>query len=294
MKPMQDYTQCDLCAMPETVSDKTLKAVVASSEREFENETFTVWQCQHCKSIHALEGVDLAHYYSKYGLHAQEEPDSVTRFFFGRKLKWLEKAGMHKGQHILDYGCGGGHFLRYLQEQGYLHARGYDPFTAQYADQSVLEQRYDMVMSSDVIEHDIDVVGHLEMLMSLTQPTGAVYIETPDALAIDLTQVAAHRQILQQPFHRHILPHTWLIQQAEQRHWEVAQIAHHPFFHSAIPFLNVPAMDHYWDTYGGLSTLNEGYRWQALLSPKYWYLGLFGALLYTKDEVQLVLRRKPA
>lgn len=289
---MQDYTQCTLCANPETVSATTLKAAIASSEREFENEKFTVWQCKNCKSIHALEGVDLAHYYSKYGLHEQNEPDSVTRFFFGRKLKWLEKAGMRKDQQILDYGCGGGHFLRFIQEKGYTHASGYDPFTEKYADKAALDKRYDMVMSSDVIEHDIDVVFHLETLMGLTTPTGQVYIETPDALAIDLKQIEQHRQILQQPFHRHIVPHTWLIEQAQQRQWKVGQIARHPFFHSRIPFLNVPAMDHYWDTYGGLETLNEGYRWSSLLSPKYWYLGLFGSFIYTKDEVQLVLRRQ--
>lgn len=291
MKPMQDYTQCDLCAAPETLTAETLQAVVASSEREFENEQFTVWQCGNCKSIHAKEGVDLGHYYSKYGLHEQTEPDAVTRFFFGRKLKWLEKAGLRKDQLVLDYGCGGGHFLRFMQEKGYKGAYGYDPFTEQYADKAALDRRYDMVMSSDVIEHDIDVVAHLETLMMLTTPTGAVYIETPDALAIDLTHIEQHRQILQQPFHRHILPHTWLVEQAQQRGWKVAQIARHPFFHSRIPFLNVPAMDHYWDKYGGLTVLNEGYRWSALLSPKYWFLGLFGSFIYTKDEVQLVLRR---
>ncbi|WMP19418.1 class I SAM-dependent methyltransferase [Thiothrix lacustris] len=289
---MQEYTQCTLCDTPKTVSQTTLKASIASSEREFENEKFTVWQCKNCQSIHALEGVDLAHYYSKYGLHEQNEPDSVTRFFFGRKLKWLEKAGIRKDQAILDYGCGGGHFLRFMKEKGYTNAHGYDPFTEQFADKNILDWRYDMVMSSDVIEHDIDVVSHLETLMRLTTPNGAVYIETPDALAINLNNIEQHRQILQQPFHRHILPHTWLIKQAQQRGWKVAQIARHPFFHSRVPFLNVPAMDHYWDTYGGLETLNEGYRWSSLLSPKYWYLGLFGSFIYTKDEVQLVLRHE--
>ncbi len=292
MKPIFDYTQCDLCASPETLSPTTLQAAVPSSEREFENERFTVWQCGNCQCIHALEGVDLGHYYSQYGLHEQNEPDRVTRFFFGRKLKWLQKAGMAKEHRVLDYGCGGGHFLRFLQENGYKYAQGYDPFTKEFADTKALEQRYDVVMSSDVIEHDISVTSHLETLTGLATENGFIYIETPDALSIDLNNVVQHRQILQQPFHRHILTHTWIIDQMNQRGWEVAQIARHPFFHSWIPFLNVPAMDHYWDTYGGLSTLNEGYRWSALLSPKYWYLGLFGVFIYGKDEVQLVLRRQ--
>uniref|UniRef100_UPI000B357489 class I SAM-dependent methyltransferase n=1 Tax=Crenothrix polyspora TaxID=360316 RepID=UPI000B357489 len=240
----------------------------------------------------ALEGVDLGHYYSQYGLHEQNEADSVTRFFFGRKLNWLQKAGINKEHRILDYGCGGGHFLKFLQENGYKNAQGYDPFTEQFADTAALDQRYDVVMSSDVIEHDTAVLAHLETLIGLSADNGFIYIETPDALAIDLSNVAAHRQILQQPFHRHILTHTWIIEQMAQKGWEVAQIARHPFFHSWIPFLNVSAMDHYWDTYGGLSTLNEGYRWSALLSLKYWYLGLFGALIYGKDEVQLILRPK--
>lgn len=293
MKPLHDYTQCELCASPETLSPTTLQAIIPSSEREFENEQFTVWQCGNCKCIHALEGVDLGHYYSQYGLHEQNEPDRVTRFFFGRKLKWLQKAGMSKEHRILDYGCGGGHFLRFLREKGYKHAHGHDPFTKEFAETKALDQRYDVVLSSDVIEHDISVIAHLETLIGLTAENGFIYIETPDALSIDLNNVAQHRQILQQPFHRHLLTHTWIIAQMNQRDWDVAQLARYPFFHSWIPFLNVPAMDHYWDTYGGLSTLNERYRWSALLSPKYWYLGLFGALIYAKDEVQLIFRPKP-
>lgn len=291
MKPLDDYTLCDLCHAPETFSSDTLQAVVASSEREFENERFTVWQCGNCKSIHAKEAVDLAHYYSHYGLHDKAEPDAITRFFFGRKLKWLEKAGMHKQQRVLDYGCGGGQFLRYLRENGYKNAFGYDPFTAEFADPNTLAQRYDMVMSSDVIEHDTSVVAHLDALIGLCAAGGGIYIETPDALSIDLRKIEEHRQILQQPFHRHILPHTWLMTQMQQSGWHVAQMARQPFFHSWIPFLNVPAMDHYWNAYGGLSTLNEGYQWSVLLSPKYWFLGFFGALIYGKDEVQLVFRQ---
>jgi len=289
---MLDYTKCDLCESPETLSPATRQAVIASSEREFEDERFTLWQCNNCQCIHAMEGVDLTHYYSEYGLHEQNDPDAVTHFFFGRKLKWLERAGMNKDQHILDYGCGGGHFLRYLQRKGYQHAQGFDPFTENYANKKILEQPFDFVMSSDVIEHDIDVVAHLETLTGLTKDDGFVYIETPNALAIDLANIEPHRQVLQQPFHRHILTHTWIIEQMEQRRWDVTQIARYPFFHSWIPFLNVPAMDHYWDKYGGLVTLNEGYHWLALLSPKYWFLGLFGAFIYNKDEVQLVFRRQ--
>lgn len=292
MTTLQDYTRCDLCDAPETLSATTRQAVVASSERAFEHERFSVWQCGHCGCIHALEGVDLGHYYRQYGLHEASDPDRVTRFFFGRKLAWLQKAGIHKGQRILDYGCGGGHFLRFLQDRGYRHVQGYDPFTEAFADSTVLTQRYDVVMSSDVIEHDTSVLGHLDALIGLSAENGFIYIETPDALAIDLARAAAHRQILQQPFHRHILTHTWLIDKMAQKGWEVAQMARHPFFHSWLPFLNVPAMDHYWNTYGGLTTLNEGYRWSALLSPRYWYFGLFGAFLYGKDEVQLILRRK--
>ena len=179
--------------------------------------------------------------------------------------------------------AGGGHSLAFLQENGYNNEVGYDPFTEKFADSAILEQRYDMVMSSDVIEHDIDVVKHLAILSGLTTKTGAVYIETPNALAINLKNIHQHR---------HILTHTWMIDRMAQKNWKVTQIARHPFFHSRMPFLNIPAMDHYWDKYGGLTTLNEGYRWSSLLSPKYWYLGLFGSFIYTKDEVQLVFRRQ--
>ena len=56
LEPVKNYTECGLCAAPETFStDNTLHGVTTSSEREFANEEFTVWQCNNCGCIHALE-----------------------------------------------------------------------------------------------------------------------------------------------------------------------------------------------------------------------------------------------
>ena len=40
---------------------------------------------------------------------------------------------------ILDYGCGDGIFLNFLNEQGYARVAGYDAYASQFQDTSVLE-----------------------------------------------------------------------------------------------------------------------------------------------------------
>lgn len=290
MGKLPDYMRCDLCARPDAFAADSPQALVPSSERAFVSESFTLWQCRGCGCIHARDGVDLDHYYSRYELH-DKGLDAITRFFYRRKLRFLERAGLQRRHTLLDYGCGSGAFLQYLQEQGYRQCSGYDPFTKEFASREVLDKRYDVVMSSDVIEHDITPREHLRILTSLANDDGLVYVQTPNAEHIDLSQARKHRQVFQQPFHRHILSRSWMCEELAGLGWRVRRELASPYFHSHLPFLNLRFLDYYCDRYDGLVAMNEPFHWAVLAMPRFWLLGLFGGLWPLHDEMQIVFAK---
>ena len=150
---------------------------VGGATRDVQGETFTVWRCQHCASLNALEAVDYARIYKAYPIQRQRD-DAFSRLMFAKRLKILVRAGLRKDDSVLDYGCGSGHFVRYLQSQGYRCA-GYDPYNERYADAGVLAQRYTLVTSQDVIEHVDTPAQFLTTLAALVAPDGRLVIGTP-------------------------------------------------------------------------------------------------------------------
>lgn len=290
METRGDYVKCTLCEHGEELSSASVQNKVPSSERAFAQEIFTVWRCRNCGCVHAKDAVDLNWYYSKYELH-EKKLDAAIRFFYRKKLCYLQRSGLTRQDHILDYGCGSGVFITYLKERGYANTVGYDPFTKEFADDKVLGERYDMVMSSDVLEHDTDPVGHLEKLCNLTTPQGLVYLQTPDATSLDLCNIQKYRQLLQQPYHRHIVSYQWAVEHMKKLGWQVHKVLHVPYFHTRLPFLNLRCLDYYCDRYDGLVALNEPFHWDILLSPKFWLLGIVGGWIPLQDEMQVIFRR---
>jgi hypothetical protein len=168
---------------------------------------------------------------------------------------------------------------------------GYDPYTASYADPGVLGRRYRLVLSTDVVEHVPSAGEHRERACALVAD-GYLYLQTPDAHHIDLTEPAAVRQVLQQPYHRHLVTAAWLTARLGRLGFEPAAQTHRPYFHTRIPFLNLPTLDDYLERHGGLVALNEPFRWSSLRRPGFWYRGLAGGFVSRTDEVQLIFRRK--
>jgi 2-polyprenyl-3-methyl-5-hydroxy-6-metoxy-1,4-benzoquinol methylase len=282
---------CLTCGGVESDSAQVTWATVRSSEREFEHETFTVWRCPQCGCIHAFDDVDLTRYYQSYGLHATKL-DPLERVFYRNKLRFIRRNGaFHRSAPMLDFGCGNGIFVEFLREHGCTDVAGYDPYSTTYADPGVLERQYQLVLSTDVVEHVPSPVEHLEAACALVASQGFLYLQTPDAHRIDLARPATVRQVLQQPFHRHLVSAAWLIEQLRRLGFEVVAETHRPYFHTRIPFLNLPTLDYYLERHGGLVALNEPFRWSTLLRPGFWYRGLLGGFVSRNDEVQLIFRR---
>lgn len=194
---------CIVCGA-ETLAERATTARVRSNVRRFADETFSLWQCAACRSIHACDAVDLAHYYAHYPFHDQQISFSA-RLAYSSKLRELKKLGLSRKQRVLDYGCGGGVFVQFLVEEGYEHASGYDPYVKEGPTSRPPEGRYDVILSQDVIEHVDNPREHLETLMSLAVPGGLLVLGTPNAAVVDMDDAAEFIHVLHQPYHRHIL-----------------------------------------------------------------------------------------
>jgi hypothetical protein len=248
-------------------------ATVHSSEREFEHERFAVWRCPRCRCIHAFGDVDLDRYYRRYGLH-ETGLDLLERVFYRNKLRFIRRfVPLDRGGPVLDFGCGNGVFVEYLRRRGYTDVAGYDPYSASHADPGVLGRR------APGTRRRTGRAGRLPLPPDPRRPPyrpgaggngppGAQAALPPapghDGLARGRAQPARLRTRGQDP---------------------------PPYFHTRIPFLNLPTIDWHLDRHGGLVALNEPFRWSSLLRPGFWYRGLAGGLVSRTDEVQLIFRR---
>src|SRR5262245_5197622 len=115
---------CNICQRD---VEPTEQAEVRSTVRKFAGERFAVWRCPECLSIHARDEVDLAHYYASYPFHDFDDvsADWMLQTMYGSLLGRLTRAGFSKEQSLIDYGCGSGKFLRFLQSKGFEKVAGF-------------------------------------------------------------------------------------------------------------------------------------------------------------------------
>src|SRR5260221_12715160 len=177
---------CVAC-LRETSDDPVDQTRVRSNVRAFRGETFAYSRCQHCGSIHAKDEVDLAHYYARYPFH-DLAMDWRLRAMYARQVARLVKAGVGRSHRILDYGCGGGQLVRFLRSRGFESVCGYDEYSAEFGDPSVLADEYDCILSQDVVEHVAEPHALLAEFRRLTRRGAVIAVGTPDAAAIDLSR----------------------------------------------------------------------------------------------------------
>jgi len=94
------------------------------------------------------------------------------------------KSLMPEGGIILDYGCGNGMLVDYLNENG-IQAIGFDAFNPKYPD--IASIKYDLVSMIEVIEHLYTPFSELDNIFGKLKQGGQVYIETSfsDWLTLD-------------------------------------------------------------------------------------------------------------
>jgi len=285
---------CNVCGA--TIEGEVESASIRSNVRKFAGEQFVVWRCPQCKSIHARDDVDLAHYYADYPFHKLRDADQgwMLDVMYGHLLSRLRAAGFDRGRSLLDYGCGSGMFLEYLRGRGYEDLSGYDEYSEHYADRAAIERTYDCVMTQDVIEHVPEPRALVQTLDALTKPGGMIVIGTPNAENIDLAEPEKRVHALHQPYHRHILSKSALVKVGEELGWEVLRYYPTMYTNTAFPFVNSAFLLHYFSCFDNCVDLSlEPIKVGSLKlwTPVTLLHGLFGALWAPESDVMAVFRK---
>jgi len=115
-----------------------------------------------------------------YDLHQNAADDSGYRKFLSRLTAPMGER-VKPRSHGLDFGCGPGPtLLVMMEEQGHQMAL-YDIYYADYPD--VLEQPYDFITSTEVVEHLANPREELDRLWALIRPGG--YLGLMTKLVVD-------------------------------------------------------------------------------------------------------------
>jgi SAM-dependent methyltransferase len=283
-------TGCNICGAERSPGCETAR--VRCNVRRFREERFDVWRCGSCASIHASEAVDLDRYYRGYPVFGARL-DWKLNAVYGNLLRRLRRAGVKPEHRILDYGCGGGLLVRYLRQQGYAGATGFDPYHEAYSDRSVLDERYDCIVSQDVIEHVEDPRALLGRFGRLVKPGGVVSIGTPDAAALDLREPEGYVHALHQPFHRHMFSARALREAGQAVGWSVERLYSTMYNNTLFPFMNPRFVLHYlrclddvWDLVAEPIRFNSYKLW----TPVTLFFALFGYFFDRHTDIMVVFR----
>ena len=283
--------ECVICGQT-TAAERVETALIPSNVRAFQAESFAYVRCAHCGSLHARDNVELAHYYARYPFH-NLPVDWRLRAMYANYLRRLRRAGLQTSHKILDYGCGGGHFVDYLGSHGY-DARGFDEYSAKFGDKGVLEQRYDCIVSQDVLEHVLSPKQLLDTFDGLTDSGALIAIGTPNASAIDLQHPASYVHAIHAPYHRHIFAREALLEAGKKQGWKVERFYPTMYTNTKVPFLNERFYLYYATLNGGtVDAMMDPVRPGPLLlrTPQTLFWGCFGALFSRNTDVMAVFRR---
>lgn len=179
-------TTCPLCA-------GTAITPAFPFDIEWNGKSFQYLECRGCQTSCLYpepDAVDFSKMYAKSGYHDEGRPDLDHK----RALASLQMAGPHlKGRsRVLDYGCGGGDFLRAAKDVG-LAGIGveFDPAVrlaterktgvAVVGPDEIFARRhaFDIIHLGDVLEHIPRPAELIDKVERLLAPEGVLFIEGP-------------------------------------------------------------------------------------------------------------------
>lgn len=135
------------------------------------------------------------------------QPDSQNLFSFFKKIQENRLArrlsrviGDNQSANILEIGCGGGSLLRALQRAGFKNLSGSDFRAGLQQERGIrfvrrdieaqfpYEERFDVIIMINVIEHLLDPIEALKKCRDHLSPDGKIMVMTPnaDSLALSL------------------------------------------------------------------------------------------------------------
>jgi 2-polyprenyl-3-methyl-5-hydroxy-6-metoxy-1,4-benzoquinol methylase len=282
---------CNICDHPGSFESAAETSSVRSNVRAFRDETFTVWRCSACRSIHARDEVDLDHYYAQYPFHKQKD-DWRLQFVYRAFRARLARAGLRSDSSILDYGCGSGLLVKYLGRFGFKNVAGYDSFNPSFSDPAIINRKYDCIVAQDLVEHVHDGPAMLKTFSELVRPGGIILIGTPNADAICLNPPDDNLHALHQPFHTHIFSKDALVTAGQALGWSVDHLYMTNYTNTLIPCLNLNFGFHYAKCFDNTVDLAfETPRFnRKLINLRTIYLAFFGYFRAPETDITVVFR----
>jgi 2-polyprenyl-3-methyl-5-hydroxy-6-metoxy-1,4-benzoquinol methylase len=159
------------------------------------HEAIRLMRCGSCRLVFHNQFTnesELREYYDDYYDGENLAFSEITDTRFRDLLRSFES--YRQSNHILDVGCGSGHFLKVAIEVGWkaygteiassafeqLSRLGINSFCGKLESASYATGSFDVVYCSEVIEHLVDPVTLLREIGRIIRPEGLLYLTTPN------------------------------------------------------------------------------------------------------------------
>ncbi len=148
-----------------------------SAGRFMRVESQHYWRCHHCAAtfLEPAQRLSLAAERAHYALHRNEPDDARYRAFLDRLATPLLRR-LAPASSGLDYGCGPGPALAAMLTEAGHTVRVFDP--AFCDDRAVLQNDYDFITCTEVIEHFHHPAQEFRHLDALLRPGGMLALMT--------------------------------------------------------------------------------------------------------------------
>jgi SAM-dependent methyltransferase len=292
-----DAYHCLICSYQTEQPGPAELGRVHGNTARFLSAIYPLWQCPKCLAIHSVDPVDMADIYSDYPLNRERTLDVFARGTFKNLLRRLSGNGLAQDDSIIDYGCGNGVYIQYLNGEGYQQVAGYDPFVAEYASAPATDiGGFDCVIANDVIEHVENPRAMMKDCFDLVKPGGLLYVGTADSEGVkDMSDLVGHTMRLHQPFHRVVLTQASLLELGAELGLEVVQSYQRSYMDTLMPFSNYRFLDEFNKALGhnlDLALAPDAAR-IILRKPGLLFYAFFGYFMPSAYE-PAVLWRKPS
>lgn len=270
--------------------------MIRCNVRRHSEETFAVWRCGGCASIHPFPHPPefrIERYYEGYPVHGQLLTPVLEKSLLNR-LRFLRRHGMRPDSRLLDYGCGTGLFVELARREGHAAATGYEPYTPAFADPGALRDGYyDIVTAQDVIEHVEDPKALLAKLAGVVRPGGLVVIGTPRADRLDLARPDKFILEFHQPYHLHLLSEQALHSLGAGLGLRAVACSERFYVEGPLPGMSLRFSRAYVRAHGGvMDVLFEPPRTDRVVrSPRLLLTALLGALIPARGNMTVVFAK---
>ncbi|PIK14991.1 class I SAM-dependent methyltransferase [Halobacteriovorax sp. JY17] len=143
----------------------------------YENKKKVFFRCNTCKLIFAPKErlLNTAEEVEIYDLH-ENDPNDINYVNFMERILTPLRDHLPYGSHGIDFGCGPGPVVKTILSKENFKISEYDPFYVN--DKSLLDEQYDFLIATEVIEHIYETKKDFELMLSLVKKKGVIALMT--------------------------------------------------------------------------------------------------------------------